>query len=127
MTTKIIKSLLVLSAAGIIFIGIRFIVAPEIGEAGFGIAVPNNGDFAFHYIKGVRDIFMGAILLLLTFSVSNRLLGWATLLGALVPVGDLLIVLSRTAYTFAHTIPHLVAVVLCVSLGSILIASVDTR
>lgn len=82
-----------LFGAGLFFIGGRFLLDPETAEHGFGLiyAQPNE---AFHYIKGVRDLFSG--LIITTFTVLNwrKPLAVALLTGSLVPIGDMTIVLT---------------------------------
>ena len=47
-----------LIAAGIIFIGARFIVAPRVAAAGYGVAPDSDQSWVHAYLsaKGVRDI-----------------------------------------------------------------------
>lgn len=54
--------LTLLPAIGIIFIGLRFIISPQTGADGFGIALSKNAA-AYGAIKGIRDIFSGVVLL----------------------------------------------------------------
>ncbi|MBC7919481.1 MAG: DUF4267 domain-containing protein [Ferruginibacter sp.] len=79
---------------GLLFIGGRFWLAPEAGEQGFGIAVNEAGNYAFHRIKGVRDFSTG--LLLVTFSLLQwkKPLGILLLVGSLIPAADAFIVWS---------------------------------
>src|SRR5437762_13571165 len=84
---------------GLIFIGSRFLLAPEIAERGFGILVANQGDFAFHSIKGIRDLFTGLLITLLALTGQRKALAFCLLLGTLVPVTDGWIVLSRPEVT----------------------------
>ena len=56
-----------LIAAGIIFIGIRFIINPVTAAAGYGIPFASAKDFPFGIMKGIRDIFSGLVLLPLLF------------------------------------------------------------
>lgn len=84
----------VLIGVGLLFIGTRFLFAPEAGEAGFGINFQESGDYAFHYIKGIRDIFSGS--LILAFTLLNRRIELALVigLGAMIPLVDFLVVLT---------------------------------
>lgn len=92
-----LRTLLTISALigfGLIFIGGRFLIAPEAGERGFGLNFAENGDYSFHHIKGIRDSFAG--LLLVAFALLGRRveLAVALALGALIPLVDSLVVLS---------------------------------
>lgn len=84
-----------LVAAGIIFLGMRFIIAPEAGAEGFGIPLPHTTDaLAYGRIKGIRDIFSGVVILLSLISRNRR--ATALVFGAaiMIPVSDCLTVLA---------------------------------
>jgi len=95
MTTQRIPSLLrlisLLIGLGMLFIGARFLVAPERGEAGFGLHYNQPND-AFHAIKGVRDIFSGLLIVLFAWSHYRKPLFLTLLAGSVIPFGDMLIV-----------------------------------
>ena len=55
--------LVALIAAGIIFIGVRFIVSPRVGATGFGVPAAENQTFAYLWAKGTRDIVYGLLLI----------------------------------------------------------------
>ena len=78
----------------LVFIGGRFLLAPEIAERGYGLIYkqPTN---AFHAIKGIRDLFSG--LLFVVFSIANwrKPLAAVALLGSLIPTADMVIVLTN--------------------------------
>lgn len=83
----------ILFGLALVFIGGRFLLAPEIAERGFGI-VYNQPDNAFHFIKGIRDLFSGLILLTFALADWRKPLAVATLFGSLIPVVDMVIVLT---------------------------------
>ena len=56
-----------LVAAGIVFVGARFIVSPQVSASGFGIPFSNGADIGFGRVKGIRDIFSGLALFPLLF------------------------------------------------------------
>ena len=107
----------ILCGSLLLFIGIRFFVVPEPATIAFGIHVPTNGDYSFQYIKGIRDIFTGAIILLLLFTREFRALGMALLLGCIVPLVDFSIVSSHPGFETARIYPHLSAILICAPLG----------
>jgi hypothetical protein len=76
---------------GLLFIGGRFLLAPEIAEAGFGLHF-QEPNYAFHYIKGIRDIFSGLIIVLFAWSHYRKPLLLTLLAGSLIPLADMLIV-----------------------------------
>lgn len=98
MTTQRISSPLrlisLLIGFGLLFIGGRFLLAPEIGEAGFGLHY-QEANYAFHYIKGIRDIFSGLIIVLFAWSHYRKPLLLTLLAGSIIPFADIFIV-SRT-------------------------------
>ena len=97
----------------LLFIGLRFIISPEIGETGYGLVFTENGNYSFHYIKGIRDVFSGLLFLILAFGRQYRALGAALLLGSIIPMTDAWIVLAYQSMPFATAIAHLSAIVLC--------------
>ncbi|MBB4935544.1 hypothetical protein F4561_006438 [Lipingzhangella halophila] len=84
----------VLLGAGIIAIGLRFLLAPEAGASGFGIPAPAD---AAPYLaaKGVRDIAFGVVGLGLLAMRRPREAGWVLIATALVPISDAAIVLAH--------------------------------
>ena len=85
-----------LFGVGLLFIGGRFLLAPEVAERGFGLiyAQPNE---AFHYIKGVRDLFSGLLFMVFTIANWRKPLAVIFLIGSLIPIGDMLIVLTSSS------------------------------
>jgi hypothetical protein len=65
MTKKISIAIAFLTGLGMIFLGARFLLSPEAAEAGYGIHFMEQGDYSFHYAKGIRDIFSGCFCALL--------------------------------------------------------------
>ena len=79
----------------IIFIGGRFLLAPTTAAAGYGVPAEPDGDAAYLAVKGVRDIASGIVgLALLAFSGAAAG-GWFMLVAALIPLGDMVIVLRH--------------------------------
>lgn len=101
----------------LVFIGIRFLVSPQAGETGFGIDVAEGGNFSFHYIKGIRDLTFGLLMLVLLLCREYRALGMLSLVSAVIPATDFMIVWSAPAHHTGSLIPHLIAVVLCIVMG----------
>jgi hypothetical protein len=95
MTTQRISSpvrvISLLIGFGLLFIGGRFLLAPETGETGFGLHY-QEPNYAFHYIKGIRDIFSGLIIVLFAWSHDRRPLLLTLLAGSVIPFADMLIV-----------------------------------
>lgn len=86
-----------LLAAAIIFIGARFLVAPRVAAAGYGV-LPNldqPGSGAYLSAKGVRDIATGLFVIILMVAGATHLVGWVMLAGTIIPLGDATIVLRN--------------------------------
>jgi len=96
--------LTLLLALGIIFLGIRFIVAPQTGADGFGISFVNPQDDVYGKIKGIRDIFSGLVLLPLLWMRMRTATAWVFTTATIVPVTDGLIILATNGI---HDVTHL--------------------
>ena len=123
MTTKISYVIAFITGLGLIFIGTRFLLSPEIAEAAYGIHFNQQGDNSFHYIKGIRDVFSGLLLCAFVLFKERRALGVTLLAGALIPVADMLIVLSKSYNGIAQAVPHISAIIICSVFGIILLAT----
>jgi hypothetical protein len=107
------RSLGLLIGLGMVFIGLRFLLAPRAGAEGFGVFLPpTDTQYAFHYAKGIRDVFSGLLLVAFVALGYDRPLAWVMLLGALIPCVDLTIVRAQPTASLALYLPHLLAIVL---------------
>jgi hypothetical protein len=106
-----------LTGLGLIFIGARFFLVPADAEHAFGIQVNTGGNFAFHYIKGIRDIFFGLVLTALLLARQYRALGILLLCAVIIPATDMSIVASQSTFKTAVLYPHLSAVIIAILLG----------
>jgi hypothetical protein len=80
----------------IAFIGARFILAPRTAAAGYGVPADPAGDGgAYLAVKGVRDLSLGIMGLALLAFTGVRAEAWFMLAAALIPLGDMLIVLRH--------------------------------
>jgi hypothetical protein len=82
-------------AAGIIFIGARFIIAPRVAAAGYGVPadLDQSSVGAYLSVKGVRDIATGLFVIILILARATHLVGWVMLAATIVPLADAAIVL----------------------------------
>ncbi|MEV4235875.1 DUF4267 domain-containing protein [Nocardia sp. NPDC050408] len=93
--SRIATALSLIGAAFILYIGISYLVTPETIANGFGLPQWPTGDaVAFMNLKGVRDTVSGLIILVLLAIKQRYALGIVTLVIALIPIGDMLTVLS---------------------------------
>jgi hypothetical protein len=83
----------ILGCLFILFIGARFLYAPAVAVAGFG--VPAGNLRALTSIKGVRDITSGIVPLVVLAVSGSHVFGWALLAAALTPIGDAIIVTTN--------------------------------
>ncbi|MGN6338206.1 DUF4267 domain-containing protein [Mycobacterium sp.] len=96
-TTTVGYVLAGLLAAAIIFIGARFLVAPRVAAAGYGVPAALNqpGSGAYLSVKGVRDIATGLFVIILMVAGATHLVGWVMLAATIIPLGDAAIVLRN--------------------------------
>lgn len=123
MTTKIFYVVAFITGLGMIFLGTRFLLSPEIAESGYGIHFNEQGDYSFHYIKGIRDILSGVLLCAFVLMNERRALGVTLLAGTMIPVTDMLIVLSKSYNGVLQAMPHISAIIICSVFGIILLAT----
>jgi hypothetical protein len=76
----------------IAFIGARFLLAPQTAAAGYGVPAADN---AYLAVKGLRDLTLGLLGLALLAFTDTRAEAWFMLVAALIPLGDMLIVLRH--------------------------------
>jgi hypothetical protein len=124
-TTTIGYTLAGLIAAGIIFIGARFIVAPRVAAAGYGVLPnldqPSAG--AYLSIKGVRDIASGLFVIILMAAGASHLLGWLILAATIIPLADATIVLANGGpKSIAWGVHSLTAAVMLITSALLLIS-----
>jgi hypothetical protein len=100
-TTTIGYVLAGLLAAAITFIGARFLVAPRVAAAGYGVLpdLDQPGTGAYLSVKGVRDIAAGLVVIVVMVVGATHLLGWVMLAAAIIPIADAAIVLRNGGST----------------------------
>jgi hypothetical protein len=84
-----------LIAAGIIAVGLRFLLSPGQAAAGFGVPAEQAGDHAYLAVKGIRDIASGIFTVVLLAARMPHVLAWFLLTATLIPVGDMIVVLRH--------------------------------
>jgi len=96
-TTTVGYVLAGLLAAAIIVIGARFLVAPRVAAAGYGVLpdLDQPGARAYPSVKGVRDIATGLFVVILMIAGATHLVGWVMLAATIIPLGDAAIVLRN--------------------------------
>jgi hypothetical protein len=86
-----------LIAAAIIVIGGRFLIAPRVAAAGYGVPVDlgQQATAAYLRVKGIRDIASGLFVFILMAAGATHLVGWVILAATIIPLADAGIVLSN--------------------------------
>jgi hypothetical protein len=89
-------SLAALMAVAIIVIGCFYLVSPERISGSFGLKPPaSDADTrAWLRLKGIRDVVSGLVVLTMMLTTDTRSVGIALLVEAIVPLGDMSIVLG---------------------------------
>jgi hypothetical protein len=77
-------------------IGIGFIFFPVLLTQNFGIPLTDAASDPYLSIAGIRDLFAGSLILVFALLRDRRALGFIILGGAIVPVGDGLVVLLHS-------------------------------
>lgn len=96
MLSVIATVLALLLSVGIAAIGVRFLVAPRIAAAGYGVpAATDHGDPAYLSVKGGRDIAVGLVGVLLALFAGHLATGLFMLAMTVAPLADAVIVLRN--------------------------------
>ena len=89
-------SLAALIAVAIIVIGCFYLISPERMTGSFGLKPPaSDADTrAWLRLKGIRDVVAGLIVLTMMLTADTRSVGIALLVEAIIPLGDMSIILG---------------------------------
>ena len=95
--TKIGYGLSGLLGAGIIVIGVRFLLVPPAAAADYGISTGQGGPASDPYLaaKGVRDIASGVVAFVLLAAGKPHILGGYLAAASIIPIGDAINVLRN--------------------------------
>ena len=90
-----------LVAAGIIVIGTMYLIDPRAATQSFGLPLPEDGANIAWWLrlKGVRDIVSGLLVLALVVWGVPRIVGIALLIEAMIPAGDMSLILAANGST----------------------------
>jgi hypothetical protein len=88
-------SLAALIALGVIVIGSFYLVSPQRISGSFGLKPPASDPdtLAWLRLKGIRDLASGLVVVTLMLTSDSRSLGLALIAFAIIPLGDMLIIL----------------------------------
>jgi len=110
-------SVAALVAVGIIVIGCFYLLSPERISGTFGLKppAPDADTRAWLRPKGIRDVAAGLVVLTMMLIGDKRLVGTALLVEAIIPFGDMSIILgsggSRSRAFFVHGVTCAVMIV----------------
>lgn len=93
--TKLANGLAILLALAIIAIGLGYLLAPQFLAPGFGLPTWPEGS-GFLAVKGIRDVMSGVVVLALLAAGQRRALAIALAAVAIVPAGDMVIILANS-------------------------------
>jgi hypothetical protein len=113
-----------LIAVGIVFIGARFLVAPRVAAAGYGVQADLGAPSGRAYlsVKGVRDIASGLFVLILMAAGATQVLGWVMLAATVIPLADAAIVVGNGGpRSIAFGVHGVTAVVMLLTAGLLLL------
>src|SRR5246127_5440977 len=90
-----------LLAAAIIAIGVQYVASPLTATRSFGMPLPENGANIAWWLrlKGVRDIVSGLAVLAFMMWGAPSGVGIILLVEAIIPVGDMLVILAAKGST----------------------------
>jgi hypothetical protein len=96
MLNAIPLSLAALIAVGVIVIGCFYLVSPERISGSFGLKPPasDTDTRAWLRLKGIRDVASGLVVLTMMLTADRRSVGIALIVFAIIPLGDMSIVLG---------------------------------
>lgn len=113
-----------LVALGIIAIGIGYIASPRIMTRSFGLPLPESGTNIAWWLrlKGVRDIVAGLVVLAFMVFGAPREVGIILLVEAIIPIGDMLVILAaKGSAKSAFGIHGLTAVIMVLAAMALII------
>ena len=89
-------SLAALIAVGIIVIGCFYLLSPERISGTFGLMLPASDADTRAWLrpKGIRDVAAGLVVLTMMLTADRQLVGIALLVEAIIPLGDMSIILG---------------------------------
>ena len=79
-------------------IGINFILNPVGASTAYGIPIHDPAVFPFMWIKGIRDIFSGLVILWFLWTEDRRTTAILFAMAIVIPLGDGLVILSHLGF-----------------------------
>ena len=83
---------------GIIVVGINFIFNPVGASSGYGIPIHDPNSFPYMWIKGIRDISSGLVILPFLLGGNRKMTAILLAIATFVPVCDGLVIISHLGF-----------------------------
>jgi hypothetical protein len=115
-----------LIAVGVIAIGCFYLVSPERISGSFGLNPPaSDADTrAWLRLKGIRDVASGLLVLTMMLTADRRSVGIALIVFAIIPLGDMSIVLGSGGSKSRAFSIHGVTCAVMLAIGLLLIHAI---
>jgi hypothetical protein len=119
-------SLAALIAVAIIVIGCFYLISPERMTGSFGLKPPASDADTRAWLrpKGIRDVAAGLVVLTMMLTADTRSVGIALLVFAIIPLGDMSIVLGSSGSKSKALSIHGVTCALMLVVGLLLIHAI---
>jgi len=116
----------VLMAVGIIVIGCFYLVSPERISGTFGLKPPASDADTRAWLrpKGIRDVAAGLVVLAMMLTADGRSVGIVLLVEAIIPFGDMSIILGSGGAKLRAFSIHGVTCALMLTVGLLLIHAI---
>jgi hypothetical protein len=126
MLNAIPLSLAALMAVAIIAIGCFYLVSPERMSGTFGLKPPATDADTRAWLrpKGIRDVAAGLVVLTMMLTADGRSVGIALLVEAIIPLGDMSIILGSGGSTSRALSIHGVTCAVMLVVGLLLIHAI---
>ena len=97
----LLTGLALLLALAIMAIGSQYLLRPTVMMRSFGLPLPDGGAHIASWLrlKGVRDVVSGLVVLAMMAWGAPRELGLVLLVEAIIPTGDMLVILAGNGST----------------------------
>ncbi|WP_461130702.1 DUF4267 domain-containing protein [Spirosoma aerophilum] len=93
-------------ALGILLIGLRFVLAPQLSMDDFGIELLTDSALPYGRIKGIRDIFSGVALLALWLTRMKEATAYVFTAAILIPFTDRLVIYQHNGVDLPRLLVH---------------------
>lgn len=93
-------------ALGILVLGIRFMVAPQVSVENFGLQPSSGSDITLGRLKGIRDIFSGIALFALLLGRMKKATAYVFTAAIIIPFTDCLLVYGHNGLDLPRLLVH---------------------